>query len=106
MVTPSYIYKALIRRSVTCDSGPNPSREHNPRNLFPDQEIALADHMRANPGITPAQTQYWLEAENAVTLYTGALWNAVGQIGLSFKKSPESRRAGPTRCPEAARGLG
>lgn len=91
-VTPSYIYKAMIRRRLTGDSGPNPNRGHNPRKLSAAQEVALAAHIRANPGITLARTQDWLDAEHDVTLSTGALWNTVRRLGLSFKKSPESRR--------------
>lgn len=87
-VTRSYIYKALMRRRVTGDSGPNPNRGHNPRKLSPAQEMALAEHMRANPGITLARTQDWLDAEHDVTLSTGALWNTVRRLGLSFKKRP------------------
>lgn len=85
-VTPSYIYKALMRRRLTGDSGPNPSRGHNPRKLSADQEVALADHMRANPGITLVRAQNWLEAEHEILLSTGALWNTVRRLGLSFKK--------------------
>jgi transposase len=85
-VTPSYIYKALMRRRITGNSSPNPNRGHNPRKLSSDQELALAEHMRANPGITLARTQDWLEDEHQVSLSTGALWNAVRRLGLSFKK--------------------
>jgi transposase len=85
-VTPSYIYKALMRRRITGNSSPNPNRGHNPRKLSSDQELALAEHMRANPGITLARTQDWLEDEHQVWLSTGALWNAVRRLGLSFKK--------------------
>ena len=41
-VSPAYIYKALMRRRLTGDSGPNPNRGHAPRKLTPAQEMALA----------------------------------------------------------------
>ena len=94
-VSPSYIYKALMRRRLTGDSGPNPNRGHAPRKLTAAQETALAGHMRSHPGITLASVQTWLEADHGVLLSTGAVWNAVRRLGLSFKKSPEGRRAGP-----------
>ncbi len=87
-VTPSYIYKALMRRRTTGDSGANPNRGHNPRKLSPAHEIALADHMCANPGITLVRMQDWLNTQHGVSLSTGALWNTIRRLGLSFKKSP------------------
>ena len=96
-VSIAYIYKALIRRRLTGESGINPNRGHRPRKLSPDRELALAAHIRSRPGITLAQAQAWLLAGHGVELSTGATWNAVQRLGLSFKKSPASRRAGPAR---------
>ena len=96
-VSIAYIYKALIRRRLTGDSGPNPNRGHRRRKLSPDQELALSTHIRSRPGITLAQSQAWLQAEHGVELSTGAVWNAVRRLGLSFKKSPAGGRAGPAR---------
>lgn len=96
-VSIAYIYKALIRRRLTGESGVKAIRGHRPRKLSPDQELALAAHIRARPGITLAQVQAWLEADHGVPLNTGGLWNAVKRLGLSFKKSPARRRAGPAR---------
>ena len=87
-VSIAYIYKALMRRRLTGDAGINPNRGHNPRKLSGEQEQSLAAHMRSRPGITLAQAQSWLLAEHGVQLSTGATWNAVHRLGLSFKKSP------------------
>jgi transposase len=95
-VSIAYIYEALIRRRLTGDSGINPNRGHRPRKLSPDQELALAAHIRARPSITLAQAQTWLLAEHRVELSSGATWNAVRRLGLSFKKSPARGRAGQT----------
>ena len=56
-VSIAYIYKALIRRRLTGQSGVKATRGHPPRKLSPDQELALAAHIRARPGITLAQVQ-------------------------------------------------
>ena len=95
-VSVSYIYKAMIRRRLTGDAQPSPNQGHRPRKLSPDQEVALGTHMRSHPGITLAQCQSWLLAEHEVWLSTGALWTAARRLGLSFKKSPASRRAAAT----------
>jgi transposase len=96
-VSPSYIYKAMIRRRLTGDSGPNPNRGHRRRKLAPDQEAALAARIEARRGTTLMQLQAWLLAEHGVKLSTGAMWNAVRRLGLSFKKTAARRRAGPAR---------
>ena len=104
-VSIAYIYKALIRRRLTGDSGINPKRGHRRRKLSPEQELALATHMRSRPGITLVQAQAWLLAEHGVELSTGAVWNAVRRLGLSFKKSPARGRAGPARRRGAAQAV-
>jgi transposase len=104
-VSIAYIYKALIRRRLTGDAGPNPNRGRPPRKLSGEQELALAAHIRSRPGITLAQAQAWLKAEHGVTLSTGAMWNAAKRLGLSFKKSAASRRAGPAGCRRAAQAV-
>lgn len=97
-VSVAYIYKALIRRRQTGDSGINPNRGRPPRKLAPVQELALAAHIRSRPGITLAQAQAWLQAEHGIEISSGAIWNAARRLGLSFKKSAAGRRAGPARC--------
>lgn len=93
-VSIAYIYKALIRRRLTGDAGSNPNRGHPPRKLSGEQELALAAHIRSRPGITLAQARAWLQAEHGVELSAGAMWNAAKRLGLSFKKSAASGRAG------------
>lgn len=94
-VSVAYVYKALIRRRLTGDSGINPNRGRPPRKLSPAQDLALAAHIRTRPGITLAQAQAWLQAEHGVEISSGAMWNAAKRLGLSFKKSAAGRRAGP-----------
>lgn len=93
-VSIAYIYKALIRRRVTGEPGPAPGRGRPPRKLSPAHEAALADFVRVHPGITLVKAQSWLLDEHGVKLSMGALWLAMRRLGLSFKKSPQSRRTG------------
>lgn len=86
-----------MRRRLTGDAGINSNRGHNPRKLSGEQKQSLTVHMRSRPGITLAQAQAWRLAEHGVQLGTGATWNAVHRLGLSFKKSAARSRAGSTR---------
>jgi len=104
-VSISYIYKALIRRRLTGDSGPNRNRGHRPRKLTAAQERALAARIAAQPDITLARLQDWLWAEHRVRLSNGAIWTAVNRLGLSFKKKPARQRAGSARRGRPAAGL-
>lgn len=107
-VSVSYIYKALIRRRLTGDSGPNPARGHRPRKLTPAQETALAARIEADPEITLARLRAWLLSEYGVRLSNGAMWAAVKRLDLSFKKKPARQRAGSPgrrrKAPELAGG--
>lgn len=85
-VSVSYIYKALLRRRHTGEAQASSRRGHRPRKLNPAQEAALAVHIEAQPDLTLAALQTWLLAEHGVRLSNGAMWSAVGRLGLSFKK--------------------
>src|SRR3546814_2082943 len=45
-VSIAYIYKALIRRRLTGDTGISPNRGRPPRKLSPEHELVLATHIR------------------------------------------------------------
>src|SRR3546814_20535928 len=51
-VSIAYIYKALIRRRLTSDRGPNLNRGHRRRHRAHDQQLALAEHLRPPHGVT------------------------------------------------------
>jgi transposase len=104
-VSVAYIYKALTRRRLTGDNGPNPNRGHPARKLTADQETAVAAYIRSRPGITLMQVQAWSLAEHGVSLSVGAIWNTARRLGLSFKKRPARGRAGPARRGGAAHGV-
>ena len=91
-VSVSYIYKALIRRRRTGETGASSRRGHRPRKLSSVQEAALAAHITAHPDLTLAALQAWLLAEHEVRLSNGAMWSAVARLGLSFRKPAPSAR--------------
>jgi transposase len=93
-VSVSYIYKALVRRRATGNSGANPNRGHRPRKLSPRHEAALSARIRSEPDITLARLQDWLLDQHGVRLSNGAIWAAVKRLGFSFKKNAGGERAG------------
>jgi transposase len=99
-VSVSYIYKALIRRRRTGETGASSRRGHRPRKLTPAQETALAEQITAHPDLTLAALQAWLLTEHGVRLSNGAIWSAVARLGLSFKKR---RSAPPSRTVRMSR---
>jgi transposase len=101
-VSVSYIYKALIRRRRTGETGASTRRGHRPRKLALAQEAALAEHITAHSDLTLAALQAWLLAEHGVRLSNGAMWSAVARLGLSFKNDAPGERAGPPGCRGAA----
>lgn len=90
-VSVSYIYKALIRRRCTGETGASARRGHRPRKLSRAQEAALAAHIEVHPDLTLKALQAWLLAEHEVRLSNGAMWSAVARLGLSFKKRRSAR---------------
>ena len=94
-VSVSYIYKALMRRQATGDSGVNTNRGHRPRKLSPEQEAALAARIQGEPDITLARLQDWLCDQHGVRLSNGGIWAAVRRLGFSFRENALGERAGP-----------
>jgi transposase len=97
-VSVSYIYKALIRRRTTGETGANLNRGHRPRKLSAHQERALATRIQVEPDITLARLQAWLLDQHGVRLSNGAIWASVKRLGFSFKKNAGGQRARPAGC--------
>lgn len=77
--------------------GDQPAPGTRAAQLSGEQDLALAAHIRSQPGITLAQARAWLLAEHEVELSLGATWNAARRLGLSFKTNPARGRTGPAR---------
>ena len=105
-VSVSYVYKAAIRRRRTGQTSASSNRGHRPRKLTPEQELALADHVRAHSDMTLATMQAWLEAEHGVRLSSGAIWRVIDRAGLSFKKRRLGRASKTVRTSRRADGSG
>ena len=71
---------------------------HPPRKLSPEVQelVRWAGHIRSRPGITlaPQAASLGLGRAWCRTQHRVPMWNAAKRLGLSFKKSAASRRAG------------
>ena len=105
-VSVLYIYKALIRRRRTGETGASSVRGHRSRKLTPDQEAALAAHIRANNDVTLAMLQSWLETVHGVRLSSGAMWTTVDRLGLTLKKRHSGRASKTGRTWQSGGGSG
>src|SRR5690606_36396075 len=80
-VSLAYNYWARIRRRLTGEAGSNWSGGRTPRRLSPAQELGLAAHTRARPGITRALARAWLLAGHGIQLSIGEMWITVRRLG-------------------------
>jgi transposase len=94
------VYLQGVDPAAANRGGASRRRGHRPRKLTPDQEAALAAHIKAHPDLTLAALQTWLLAEHRVRLSNGAMWSTVDRLGLSFKK--KTLRASEQDGPDVA----
>ena len=82
-VSTSFIYKALIRRRTTGETGARGGRVAKKR---VNHHEALLERVRLDPDITLSELQEWLFKTFGVSSSLGGLWNTLNKLGLSFKK--------------------
>lgn len=93
-VSTSFIYKALIRRRTTGETGARARGGRVAKKLVGHHE-ALLERVRLDPDITLSELQKWLLKTFGVSSSIGGLWNTFNKLGLSFKKKramPPNRR--------------
>ncbi len=90
-VSVSYIYKARARRAATGDAAPAPRGGARRRVLLAGHEVALLEHVRANPDATLGELRRWLFGTRGVAISVGALWNGLDRLGWTLKKSRSAR---------------
>ena len=83
-VSTSFIYKALIRRRTTGETGARGGRVA--KKLVGHYEASL-ERVRLQPDITLSELQGWLLETFGVSSSLGGLWNTLNKLGLSFKKN-------------------
>jgi transposase len=90
-VSTSFIYKALIRRRTTGETGARARGGRVAKKRVGHHE-ALLERVRLEPDITLSELQEWLLKTFGVSSSIGGLWNTFNKLGLSFKKNVLCRR--------------
>ena len=89
-VSPAWVRRFHQRFRATGETQPRVRRSTRVPKLQPHR-----DTIRALYAKTPDMTLHELRHELAIAVALSTLWLAVKQLGLTFKKSPPRRRAGP-----------
>jgi transposase len=97
-VSPSYVSKASSRLRLTGQRTTKP-RGGQRRPILEGREDLLRERVAAVPDATLAELQSWLLEAHGIKISTGALWNTLDRLDLSFKKNRARHRTGAARRP-------
>lgn len=89
-VSPAWVRRLKQRRRETGEVAPRAGRP-GPRPALADAGDRIRQLVRANPGLAAAEYRDRL----GVTVAVVTVWRALRRLGLTHKKSPAGRRAGP-----------
>src|SRR5262245_30309159 len=85
-VSVSYIYKVLGRRRTTGETTAR-SQRHGPLPKLAPYTDILRARVEAVPDMTIDELRLWLLAEHKVRVCNACVWNQLGRLGLTLKKS-------------------
>jgi len=85
-VSVSYIYKILGRRRTTGETTAR-SQRHGPLPKLAPYTDILRTRVEAVPDMTIDELRLWLLAEHKVRVCNACVWNQLGRLGLTLKKS-------------------
>ena len=96
-VSPSYVSKVRARLRQTGQATPGPQHNHVRPRLEP-----FYDALRA----TIAELRAWMAEQHGVTVSHPVMWETLGRLGLTLKKSASARpsRTGRTSLRRVPRG--
>ena len=97
-VSVSYIYKILGRRR-TMGETTSRSQRHGPLPKLAPYNDILRARVEAIPDMTLDELRLWLLAEHKVRVCNTCVWNQLGRLGLTLKKS---QRAAEQDRPDVA----
>src|SRR6185312_9554346 len=102
-VSPSYVSKVRARLRQTGQATPGPQHNHVRPRLEPFYDMLRA-RVAAQADATIAELRAWMAEHHGVTVSHPVMWETLGRLGLTLKKSasaPPSRagRTSPRRAP-------
>lgn len=105
-VSISYVSKVLSRRRLTGEIAARPQCCHVPRKLTA-YYAAIREQVKAQPDATLEELRTWLLETHKVSASSTLMWETLGQLRLTLKKRPCTRRnrTGPTLPRPARRGV-
>ena len=104
-VSPSYVSKVRARLRETGQASPGPQRNHVRPRLEPFYDVLRA-RVAEQADATIAELRSWMAQEHGVTVSHPVMWETLGRLGLTLKKSAFARpsRTGPTSPQHGLRG--
>ena len=104
-VSPSYVSKVRARLRETGQASPGPQRNHVRPRLEPFYDVLRA-RVAEEADATIAELRAWMAQEHGVTVSHPVMWETLGRLGLTLKKSAFARpsRTGPTSPKHGLRG--
>jgi transposase len=104
-VSPSYVSKVRARLRQTGQATPGPQHNHVRPRLEPFYDVLRA-RVAAQTDATIAELRTWMAEQHGVTVSHPVMWETLGRLGLTLKKSASARpsRTGRTSPQRAPRG--
>jgi len=104
-VSPSYVSKVRARLRQTGQATPGPQHNHVRPRLEPFYDVLRA-RVAAQADATIAELRGWMAEQHGVTVSHPVMWETLGRLGLTLKKSASGRpsRTGRTSPRRVSRG--
>jgi len=105
-VSPSYVSKVRARLRQTGQATPGPQQNHVRPRLEPFYDVLRA-RVAAQADATIAELRAWMAEQHGVTVSHPVMWETLGRLGLTLKKSASARpsrsgRTSPRRVPRGS----
>jgi len=91
-VSIAYIYKALIRRRRSGETGARAQRGHLPPKLLAYHEVICVE-LAKRPDATLEELRAWLLKSHGVSISSAGMWLTLARLGLTLKKSRSTQRS-------------
>ena len=107
-VSPSYVSKVRSRLRKTGQTTAGPQHNHVRPRLEPYYEVLRA-RVAEQADATIAELRAWIKQEHGVSVSHPVMWETLGRLGLTLKKSASVRpsrtvRTSPRHAPPGATG--